>query len=158
MNAINDPLGDMLPWDEYYYTVNCLGCCVTLDGEAKADHGARSGYGIRQETEVDHLGTKAHRKRMPQARHLHPAVRHRARQPGDVFTQPRRVADPRYHCRVCSLDKHGAPRDDHWRIAAANAVEHVTGADHLRRADRLNDPRYVLWQARGAPWVLPPRP
>ena len=155
MNAIINPLGDMVPHNEYNTVVECLDCCVDPDGRPKVDHGAKSGYGIDHATEAAHLVTREHLKRMPQARHLHPAVRHRARQPGAVFTRPRQVADLRYFCRVCSLTKEGMPRNDYWRIAAANAVDHVTSPDHLRRADRLNDPRYVLWQARGVPWALP---
>ena len=154
MNAINNPLGDMVAWDKFVNVVDCLNCCVDDDGEAKVDHGASSGYGIKPGTEQTHLGTKAHRKRIPQARHLLPAVRHRAQYPGAVFTRPRQVAERVYHCRVCSLDKQGVPRDDYWRITATSAVDHVTSPDHLRRADRLNDPRYVLWQARGVPWAL----
>ena len=155
MNAINNPLGDMVPWHRHRQTVECLRCCVTPDGTPKADHGASSGYGINHATENDHLTTKAHRNRMGQNRHLHPAVRHRARYPGAGFTPPVQVADLRYHCRVCSLDKLGIPRDRHWDIAPINAVAHVTSPDHLRRADRLHDPRYVLWQARGIAWVRP---
>jgi len=155
MNAINNPQRDMVMWHRINQTCRCLSCSVDGDGRPKVNHGAKSGYDIRDTAENDHLTTRAHQTRIGQARHLHPDVRGQARFPGSVFTPRIQVADVRYYCRVCSLDKWGGPRNVYRDIAAAGAVDHVTSPDHLRRANRLLDPRFGLWQATGIPWHLP---